>query len=118
MQTKPTLNSGGTTPDFLSLCPVITAQSPLLSRPLTFEQEEERKFFSRDLHDLITRTLTDINLRLATLKADTTINPKDRGQDIACAQQLVEQSVNVLGGKPTRPDRRWFCFHQSRMHQI
>lgn len=67
-----------------------------LSRQVLSAQEEERKKISRELHDVIAQTLTSINLRLATLKADAAINSKDLERNITRTQQLVEQSVNIV----------------------
>ena len=47
-----------------------------LSRQLLSAQEEERKKISRELHDDIAQTLTGINVRLATLKKEATLNTK------------------------------------------
>jgi len=71
-------------------------QLRLLSRQLLSAQEEERKRISRELHDIIAQTLTGINLRLAALKADATVNTKDLERNITRTQKLVEQSVNIV----------------------
>src|ERR1039458_4418089 len=51
-------------------------QLRLLSRQLLSAQEEERKMISRELHDQIAQTLTGINIRLASLKTEGTLNNK------------------------------------------
>jgi signal transduction histidine kinase len=71
-------------------------QLRLLSRQLLSAQEEERKKISRELHDVIAQTLTGINVRLAALKADTTLNTEDLDHNISRTQQLVEQSVRIV----------------------
>ncbi len=67
-----------------------------LSRRLLSAQEDERKRISRELHDVIAQTLTAINLRLATLKSQSTANTKDLHEKIAIAQRLVEESVDIV----------------------
>jgi PAS domain S-box-containing protein len=71
-------------------------QLRLLSRQLLLAQEEERKRISRDLHDVIAQALLGINLQLATLKEDATMNSQDRQRNLARTRQLVEQAVNVV----------------------
>jgi signal transduction histidine kinase len=68
----------------------------LLSRQILSAQEEERKKISRELHDVIAQTLTSINVRLATLKKQAALDPKDLERSIARTQELVEHSVNVV----------------------
>ncbi len=48
-----------------------------LSRQLLSVQEEERRKISRELHDVIAQTLTAINVRLATLKTESTASSKE-----------------------------------------
>jgi len=67
-----------------------------LSRQLLSAQEQERKRISRELHDVIAQTLAGINVGLAALKEDGKINTKDLERNVAHAQLLVEQSVNVV----------------------
>lgn len=67
-----------------------------LSRRLLTVQEEERKRISRELHDVIAQTLTGINLRLATLKAQTSANAREFHQKIAITQRLVVKSVEIV----------------------
>ena len=67
-----------------------------LSRQILSVQEEERKRISRELHDVIAQTLTGINIRLATLKKEASVNTKGLDRNIALTQQLVEKSVNLV----------------------
>jgi signal transduction histidine kinase len=67
-----------------------------LSRQLLSAQEEERKMISRELHDQIAQTLTGINVRLASLKAEATVNTKGLQKKISGTQRLVEQSVDIV----------------------
>jgi len=67
-----------------------------LSRRLIVAQEEERKRISRELHDVIAQTLTGINVRLSTLKLETTANAKDFQKKIAFTQRLLEKSMGVV----------------------
>jgi len=67
-----------------------------LSRRLLTVQEEERKRISRELHDVIAQTLTGINLRLATLKAQIRANARNFHQKIAILQRLVVKSVEIV----------------------
>ena len=67
-----------------------------LSRQLLLAQEEERKRISRELHDEIAQTLTGINVRLAALKAEATVNTKGLQRKITSAQRMVEKSVDIV----------------------
>lgn len=67
-----------------------------LSRQLLSVQEEERKMISRELHDQIAQTLTGINVRLASLKAESTLNNRGLQEKIASTQRLVEKSVDIV----------------------
>lgn len=67
-----------------------------LSRRLLTVQEEERKRISRELHDVIAQALTGINLRLITLKAESSSNAKILHRRIAMTQRVIERSVEVV----------------------
>lgn len=67
-----------------------------LSRQLLSAQEEERKKISRELHDVIAQTLTGINVRLATLKTDSTVSTQELQRKITSTQELVEKSVDIV----------------------
>ncbi|MDR3457711.1 MAG: PAS domain S-box protein [Verrucomicrobiae bacterium] len=67
-----------------------------LSRQILLAQEDERKRISRELHDVIAQTLTGINVRLAALKKEASLNSKHLDRDIARTQRLVEKSVNIV----------------------
>jgi signal transduction histidine kinase len=71
-------------------------QLRLLSRQLLSAQEEERKMISRELHDQIAQTLTGINVRLASLKTESTLNNKGLQEKISSTQRLVEKSVDIV----------------------
>jgi signal transduction histidine kinase len=58
-----------------------------LSRQILSAQEEERKKISRDLHDVIAQTLTGINIRLAALKKEASVNVKGLDHNIALTGQ-------------------------------
>ena len=71
-------------------------QLRLLSRQLLSAQEEERKMISRELHDQIAQTLTGINIRLASLKTEVTLDNKGLEKKISSTQRLVEKSVDIV----------------------
>ena len=71
-------------------------QLRMLSRQLLLAQEEERKKISRELHDVIAQTLTSINVQLATLKNEASLNTKGLERSIARTQTLVVHSVNIV----------------------
>jgi len=71
-------------------------QLRLLTRELLSAQEEERKKISRELHDVIAQTLTSINVRLAALRKEATLNTRGLERSIARTEQLVERSVNIV----------------------
>ena len=67
-----------------------------LSRQVLSAQEEERKEISRELHDVVAQTLTGINVRLAALKKEASVNTKGLDRNIASTQRLVEKSVDIV----------------------
>jgi signal transduction histidine kinase len=67
-----------------------------LSRQILSVQEDERKKISRELHDVIAQTLTGINIRLAALKKEASLNTKGLERSIVRTQKLVEKSVNIV----------------------
>lgn len=69
-------------------------QLRLLSRRLLTAHEDERRMISRDLHEVVAQTLAGINLRLAALRREASIDSADHGRHIAQAQRLVVRSVN------------------------
>lgn len=71
-------------------------QLRLLSRRILSAQEEERKRISRELHDVIAQMLTGINVRLASLKKEATVNTSGLSRKISSTQRLVEKSVDIV----------------------
>ena len=67
-----------------------------LSHQILSAQEEERKKISRELHDVIAQTLTGINVQLARLKTEATVNAESLEKNISSTQQLVEESVSIV----------------------
>lgn len=67
-----------------------------LSRRILLVQEEERKRISRELHDVVAHVLTGINVRLAALKIEASVNTKGLGRKISNTQRLVEKSVEIV----------------------
>lgn len=75
-----------------------TQQSQLrrLSRQLLSAQEDERLKISRELHDVIGQTLASINIKLATLKLQSSANAKNLIRNINSTQRLVQKSVLII----------------------
>lgn len=67
-----------------------------LSRKLLTAQEDERLEISRDLHDVIAQTLAGINIKLSTLKQQSSSNSKGLLRNISSTQRLVEKSVHIV----------------------
>lgn len=67
-----------------------------LSRQMLSSQEEERKKISRELHDVIAQALTAINVRLANLKTEASLNTTDLARKIDATQQIVMKSVEAV----------------------
>lgn len=65
-----------------------------LSRGVLSSQEEERKRISRELHDLVAQTLTAINVHLANLQKDASLNARELKKNITRTRKLVERSVD------------------------
>jgi signal transduction histidine kinase len=68
----------------------------LLSRRLLSIQEEERMRISRELHDVIAQTLVGINVRLATLRPQSTADTKNFQKKIETTQELLEKSMGIV----------------------
>ena len=67
-----------------------------LSHQLIAEQEEQRKKISRELHDEITQILAGINVYLAELKVEASVNTRSLTKKISRAQRLVQKSVKII----------------------
>ena len=67
-----------------------------LSRQILSTQEEERREINRELHDVIAQTLTGINVRLASLAKEASVNTNGLDRNIARTQKLVEHSVDIV----------------------
>jgi len=88
--------SEGTSSQLLSHSRQMQQELRNLSRRLLSIQEEERKRISRELHDVIGQTLTGINVRLSTLKSQSTSNAAELHRKIGITQKLVEKSVEIV----------------------
>jgi len=75
---------------------ILQEQLRQLSRQILSAQEDERRKISRELHDVIAQTLTGINVQLAALKTEATVNTKGLDRKIASTQRLVEKSVDIV----------------------
>lgn len=75
---------------------VLKEQLRGLSRQILTAQEDERKKISRELHDVIAQALMGINVRLATLKKEASINTKGLDRNIALTQRMVTRSANIV----------------------
>lgn len=67
-----------------------------LTRQMLTAQEEERKRISRELHDVVAQSLAGINVRLATLKSQSSASTRDLKKRVAITQRLVERSVDIV----------------------
>lgn len=67
-----------------------------LSHEILFAQEQERRKISRELHDEIGQTLTAINVKLAILRKQATVNVKGFRKAIGSTQRLVERSMSTV----------------------
>jgi signal transduction histidine kinase len=67
-----------------------------LSRQLLSAQEDERLKISRELHDVIGQALASINIKLATLKLQSSANAKNLIRNINSTQRLVQKSVLII----------------------
>ena len=72
------------------------AQLRRLSMKLVTAQEDERRKISRELHDVIAQILTGINIKLASLKKQSTSDAKKLRSSINSTQRLVEKSVAIV----------------------
>ncbi len=75
---------------------VLQEQLRYLSRQILSAQEEERKRISRELHDRIAASLTEINLDLTALGSEAAGYNQALKRRIARTQRLVQNSVEVI----------------------
>ncbi|NCF85995.1 MAG: hypothetical protein GWQ08_10765 [Verrucomicrobiaceae bacterium] len=88
--------SEATSSDRLEKSCVLQEELRQLSRRLLSVQEEERKRISRELHDLVSKTLAGINLQLAMLKTKAVSDAEEFHQKIELTQRLIEESVDSV----------------------
>jgi len=74
----------------------LQAQLRLMSRQFLSAQEDERKHISRELHDVIAQTLTGINIRLAALRKEATVDVGCLDRSIDRTQRLVVKAVGIV----------------------
>jgi two-component system sensor histidine kinase DegS len=67
-----------------------------VSHQILSAHEAERKEISRELHDEIGQSLTGINITLATLAMEATVNTRGLKEKIARTQRLVEKSMKTV----------------------
>jgi signal transduction histidine kinase len=67
-----------------------------VSHQILSAHEQERKEISRELHDEIGQSLTGINITLATLSKEATVNTRGLKKKIARTQRLVERSMKTV----------------------
>jgi two-component system, NarL family, sensor histidine kinase DegS len=67
-----------------------------LSHEILSAQEEERKKISRELHDRVAQTLIAINVKLAVLRRDATVNIAGLKKTLAGTQRLLDQSLGAV----------------------
>lgn len=75
---------------------LLKGQLRRLSRRILCAQEEERKRVSRELHDVVSQALVGINVRLATLKREATLNTGGIHRNISVTQRLVRKSALIV----------------------
>lgn len=75
---------------------ILHAQLQHLTRQVLLTQEEERKAIGRELHDEVAQTLAGINVHLAVLHEDKTLDRRSLRQRVSRTQRLVSRSVAVV----------------------
>lgn len=67
-----------------------------LTRRILSAQEDKRKKISRELRDEIAQTLLGINVRLLSLKQQTTANSEELQKEVASTRRLVDKSMKSI----------------------
>jgi PAS domain S-box-containing protein len=67
-----------------------------LTRQALLAREEERRAISRELHDEVAQILAGINVHLAVLSEDKTLDRRGLRRRVARTQRLVSRSIRVV----------------------
>lgn len=89
-------NSGQLAGELLEKSRCMQTELRDLSRKILQVQEDERKRISLDLHDEVSQTLVGINVHLAVLIKEASINPLGLQEKLARTLGLVQKSVDMV----------------------